>query len=129
MCIRDSTAAAQCLPETLFCATSNTASVIVLARHSLGRRKRVVAEITPIGDTTPLQLRYAQCPCNLSLIHIYPGGISRRWTFPPTNWLLVGEGATGMVPTFTREPLDGVGAQLCPCNFATTTPQAFTVAS
>ena len=34
-----------------------------------------------------------------------------------------------MVPTFTREPLGGVGAQLCPCNFATTTPQAFTVAS
>ena len=61
------TAAAQCLPETLFCATSNTASVIVLARHSLGRRKRVVAEITPIGDTTPLQLRYAQCPCNRPL--------------------------------------------------------------
>ncbi len=34
-----------------------------------------------------------------------------------------------MVPTFTLEPLDGVGAQLCPCDIATTTPQAFTVAS
>ena len=34
-----------------------------------------------------------------------------------------------MVPTFTLEPFDGVGAQLCPCNFATTTPQTFTVAS
>jgi len=34
-----------------------------------------------------------------------------------------------MVPTFTLEPFDGVGAQLCPCNFATATPQAFTVAS
>ena len=34
-----------------------------------------------------------------------------------------------MVPTFTLEPLDGVGAQLCPCSIATTTPQAFTVAS
>jgi len=34
-----------------------------------------------------------------------------------------------MVPTFTREPLDGLGVQLCPCNIATTTPQAFTVAS
>ena len=33
-----------------------------------------------------------------------------------------------MVPTFTLEPFDGVGAQLCPCNFATVTP-AFTVAS
>ena len=34
-----------------------------------------------------------------------------------------------MVPTFILEPFDGVGAQLCPCNFATATPQAFTVAS
>lgn len=34
-----------------------------------------------------------------------------------------------MVPTFTLEPFDGVGAQLCPCNIATATPQAFTVAS
>jgi len=34
-----------------------------------------------------------------------------------------------MVPTFTLEPFDGVGAQLCPCNLATSTPQAFLVAS
>ena len=34
-----------------------------------------------------------------------------------------------MVPTFTLEPFDGVGAQLCPCNIATATPQTFTVAS
>jgi hypothetical protein len=34
-----------------------------------------------------------------------------------------------MVPTFTLGPFDGVGAQLCPCNIATATPQAFTVAS
>ena len=34
-----------------------------------------------------------------------------------------------MVPTFTREPFDGVGTQLCPCSIATATPQAFTVAS
>lgn len=27
------------------------------------------------------------------------------------------------------QPFDGVGAQLCPCNIATTTPQTFTVAS
>jgi len=27
------------------------------------------------------------------------------------------------------EPLHGLGAQLCPCGFATVTPQAFTVAS
>jgi len=34
-----------------------------------------------------------------------------------------------MVPTFTLDPFDGVGAQLCPCNLATSTPQAFLVAS
>ena len=34
-----------------------------------------------------------------------------------------------MVPTFTLEPFDGVDAQLCPCNLATPTPQAFGVAS
>ncbi len=28
-----------------------------------------------------------------------------------------------------REPLDGVGAQLCPCGLATSTPQTFDVAS
>ncbi len=34
-----------------------------------------------------------------------------------------------MVPTFTLGPFDGLGAQLCPCGFATATPQTFTVAS
>ncbi len=34
-----------------------------------------------------------------------------------------------MVPTFTFQPFDRVGAQLCPCNIATATPQAHTVAS
>ena len=42
--------------------------------------------------------------------------------------MLAGSGVFEMVPTFTLEPLDGVGAQLCPC-LATTTPQAFIVAS
>ena len=59
----------------------------------------------------------------------HPDGISRRRAFPPTSWLLAGEGTAGMVPTFTPEPFDGVGAQLCPCSLATATPQAFTVAS
>jgi hypothetical protein len=59
----------------------------------------------------------------------HPGGIGRRRTFPPTSRLLAGEGTDEMVPTFTLEPLDGVGAQLCPCNLATATPQSFTVAS
>ena len=34
-----------------------------------------------------------------------------------------------MVPTFTLQPFNGVGAQLCPCSIATATPQSFTVAS
>ena len=38
-------------------------------------------------------------------------------------------GTDEVVPTFTREPINGVGAQLCPCNFAMATPQSFTVAS
>ena len=38
-------------------------------------------------------------------------------------------GTNGVVPTFALEPFNGVGAQLCPCNFATATPQSFTVAS
>ena len=59
----------------------------------------------------------------------HPDGISRRRAFPPTSWLLAGEGTAGMVPTFTLEPFDGVGAQLCPCSIATATPQTFTVAS
>ena len=47
-------------------------------------------------------------------------------TAPPE---MVRSGTAGMVPTFTADPIDGVGAQLCPCNIATATPQAFTVAS
>ena len=34
-----------------------------------------------------------------------------------------------MVPTFTFQPFDRVGVQLCPCNIATATPQTFTMAS
>ena len=59
----------------------------------------------------------------------HPDGIGRRRTFPSTSWPLAEEGTAGMVPTFTLGPFDGVGAQLCPCNIATATPQAFTVAS
>ena len=38
-------------------------------------------------------------------------------------------GTDEVVPTFTLEPFNGVGAQLCPCNLATATPQSFAVAS
>ena len=59
----------------------------------------------------------------------HPAGIDRRQVFPSVLRTGKREGTNGMVPTFTLEPLDRVGAQLCSCNFATATPQAFTVAS
>ena len=34
-----------------------------------------------------------------------------------------------MVPTFTLDPFDGIGVQLCPCSIAAVTPQTFTAAS
>ena len=55
----------------------------------------------------------------------HPGGISRRRAFPPTSIMLAGEGAAGMVPTFTLAPLVGLGAQLCPCSLATSYAAGF----
>ena len=54
----------------------------------------------------------------------HSAGVNRRQVFPA---LLAG--TNGVVPTFTLEPFNGVGAQLCPCNLATATPQSFTMAS
>jgi hypothetical protein len=34
-----------------------------------------------------------------------------------------------MVPMFTTKPFNGLGAQLCPCDLATRTPQYFQAAS
>ena len=39
------------------------------------------------------------------------------------------EGRRRRVPTFTLLPINGLGAQLCPCGLATPTPQFFGVAS
>ena len=58
----------------------------------------------------------------------HPASVSRRRTFPSAIFRRRG-GTDRMVPTFTRQPFDGVGAQLCPCSSATATPQTFTVAS
>ena len=44
----------------------------------------------------------------------HPTGISRQRTFPPTNWLLVGEGTDGMVPTFTFNRLTGSAPSYAP---------------
>ena len=54
----------------------------------------------------------------------HSAGIDRRQVFPAML-----AGTDEVVPTFTLEPFDGVGAQLCPCNLATATSQSFTVAS
>jgi hypothetical protein len=48
---------------------------------------------------------------------------------PVRRWWRRSAGSAGTVPTFIREPFDGIGTQLCPCTIATTTPQAITVAS
>jgi hypothetical protein len=55
----------------------------------------------------------------------------RRTTRQPATpaWMTGEDGNLGVVPMFTTEPIDGGGAQLCPCDLATVTPQAFTVAS
>jgi len=90
----------------------------------------------PPANALTLRTRWTPSPCGrLSRPRTttgppsHPGGISRRRTFPPDSWTLTGSGTAGVVPTFTPEPFDRVGAQLCPCSIATATPQFFTVAS
>jgi hypothetical protein len=97
--------------------------------------------IADIHQRTPrpasmLRTRWTPSPCDrLSRPRTttgpapHPGSIGRRRAFPPHRWPRRGFGTAGMVPTFTADPIDGVGAQLCPCSIATATPQAFTVAS
>lgn len=56
-------------------------------------------------------------------------GISRRLPSPPPGRLLgwVGDRRDGS--RVHCQPIDGLGAQLCPCNLVTATPQTFTVTS
>ena len=57
-------------------------------------------------------------------------GISRRRTFPADHaWNPWSAGTSGGVPTFTIQPIDGIGTQLYSCILAIATPQAFTMAS
>ena len=107
----------------------------VLGLCEVGPRSADIHQRTP-RSALMLRTRWTPSPCDrLSRPRTttgpppHPDGIGRRRAFPPTSWLLAGEGTAEMVPTFTLEPFDGVGAQLCPCNIATATPQAFTVAS
>ena len=90
----------------------------------------------PPRSTVRLRTHWTPSPCDrLSRPRTttgpppHPTGISRQQAFPPVGRMPAGEGTGRMVPTFTSQPFDRVGAQLCPCNIATATPQAFTVAS
>ena len=107
----------------------------VLGLIEVGPRFAGIHRRTP-GSASMLRTRWTPSPCDrLSRSRTttgpapHPDGVSRRRAFPPTSRMPAGEGTAEMVPTFTVEPFDGVGAQLCPCNIATTTPQTFTVAS
>ena len=50
-------------------------------------------------------------------------------SLPPARWQRTGPGRPGWFPTFTLEPIDGTGAQVCPCSIAAATPHTFTAAS
>src|SRR3954453_18631705 len=106
--------------------------------HGLGqlRPRCVGVHRRPPDDAASPRTHWTHSPCDrLSRPRTttgpppHPTGVSQRRAFPPGSWLLPGKGTGGMVPTFTPEPFDGVGAQLCPRSIATATPQAFTVAS
>ena len=68
---------------------------------------------------------YTAFPCS----DYYGSSAPLRRHRPATGLPRCDAGTDEVVPTFTLEPFDGVGAQLCPCNLATATPQSFTVAS
>ena len=74
-------------------------------------------------------LRHATGSPGLKLLRVLrpiPPASAGNGPLLPTSWMLAGEGTGGMVPTFGFQPFDRVGVQLCPCNIATATPQAFT---
>ena len=58
----------------------------------------------------------------------HPGAISRRRTCPPTALAGRRGGRPRDGSHVHHAPVDGGGAQLCPCSLATATPQAFAVA-
>ena len=59
----------------------------------------------------------------------HPGAISRRWACPPSCGLHEGKDEPRDGSHVHHVPVGRVGAQLFRCGLATTTPQAFTVAS
>ena len=58
-----------------------------------------------------------------------PDLLGRRRTDPPPTWMVGQRDQPGTLPTFTTSPVNGLGAQLCPCGITTSTPQTFLVAS
>ena len=115
--------------------------VWIFSTRSLGldeaRPRRVGVHRRPPGiPATVLRTRWVPSPCaRLSRARTTtdppsrPGVISRRWTCPPTSWLLAGKGNTGTVPTFTMYRSTGSAPSSAPAASPTATPQAFTVAS
>src|SRR5215203_5245619 len=106
-----------------------------LGHHRVGPRRAGVHRRPPRAALM-LRTHWTPSPCaRLSRARTttgppsHPDDISRRRAFQPTSWPLAGKGTVRVVPTFPLDPLDGIGAQLCPCSIATATPQAFTVAS
>ncbi len=108
----------------------------ILGLIEVGERFAGIHQRTP-RSALWLRTHWAPSPCDrLSRPRTttgppsHPAGISRQRAFPErSGWLPERTGTNRMVPTFPLEPLDGVGAQLCPCNLAVATPQAFTTAS
>ncbi len=106
-----------------------------LSLNEAGPRRAGIHQRPPRAAVMP-RTRWTPSPCDrLSRPRTTtgppprPGGISRQRTFPAPSRLLAAEGTAEIVPTFTPEPFNGLGAQLCPCNLATPTPQTFSVAS
>jgi hypothetical protein len=101
------------------------------------RPRRVGVHRRPPGiPATVLRTRWVPSPCTrLSRARTTtgppprPGVISRRWTCPPTSWLLAGEGNPETVPTFTMYRSTGSAPSSAPAASPTATPQTFTVAS
>ena len=64
---------------------------------------------------------YTAFPCSDYYDPSVPSGRHQpRRAFPSAAQAGQRGGTVRKVPTFTLEPIDGVGAQLCPCGIATT---------
>ena len=110
----------------------------VYPRLRLGeaRPRRAGVHQRPPHAVWMLRTRWTPSPCGrLSRPRTTTGPppqpitIGGRCTVPAGRGYPSGSGSDGLVPMFTTRPIDGVGAQFCPCSFATGTPQSFPLAS